>query len=117
MTEHPEAIMRFLEMHEKACNFIRERPKEAAQIVADLTQIVDPGFVLDAYRISPKYCSALPPEYVASTMGFVKVLKQLGYIPRIVREDEIFDFRFIRKAHPGPPHYELPSRLSGNDHG
>lgn len=105
--DDPETIMRFLEMHEKACNFIREKPAEAAQIVSRLTEIVDPDFVLEAYGISPKYCSALPPEYVASTMRFVDVLRRMGYISRQVSEEEIFDFRFINKTHPGPAHYDL----------
>ncbi|HTY90926.1 MAG TPA: ABC transporter substrate-binding protein [Methanocella sp.] len=105
--ESPGIIMRFLEMHETACNFIREKPEEAAEIVAKLTEIVDPEFVLEAYRISPKYCSALSPEYVSSTMRFVDVLLRMDYISRPVSEEEIFDFRFIRKAHPGPAHYNL----------
>lgn len=105
--DSPDIIMKFLEMHERACNFIREKPAEASKIVAGLTEIVDPEFVQEAYRISPKYCSALSPEYVASTMRFVDVLRRMGYISRPVREEEIFDFRFIRKAHPGPPHYDL----------
>jgi len=100
-----DTILAFLKLHEKACNFIREKPKEAAAIVAKLTEIVDEDFVLEAYRISPKYCSALSPEYVASTMGFVKVLKNLGYINRLIGEDEIFDYRFIKKVHPDKPHY------------
>lgn len=104
--ENEGTILEFLRLHERACNFIREKPEEAAAIVAKLTEIVDEGFVLEAYRISPKYCSALSPEYVASTMGFVKVLKQLGYIDRLVGEDEIFDFTFIKKVHPGEPHYQ-----------
>jgi NitT/TauT family transport system substrate-binding protein len=103
--ENEDTILEFLRLHEKACNFIREKPKEAAAIVAKLTEIVDADFVLEAYRISPKYCSALSPEYVASTMGFVKVLKQLGYVDRLVGEDEIFDFSFIKKVHPEKPHY------------
>jgi NitT/TauT family transport system substrate-binding protein len=98
-------------MHEKACNYIREKPKEAAQIVAKLTEIVEPEFVLDAYKISPKYCSALSPEYVASTMGFVKVLQRMGYIPRPVAEGEIFDFRLIEKVHPEAAHYGEPLNL------
>lgn len=110
LTQYPETIIRFLEMHERACNFIREKPEEAARIVAGLTQIVDADFVLEAYKISPKYCAALSREYVASTMGFVKVLKELGYIPRPVAEDEIFDYRFIKKVHQGPPHYNLPTK-------
>ena len=100
-----DTILAFLKLHEKACNFIREKPEEAATIVAGLTEIVDKDFVLEAYRISPKYCSALSPEYVASTMGFVKVLKNLGYINRLIGEDEIFDHRFIKKVHPDKPHY------------
>jgi NitT/TauT family transport system substrate-binding protein len=105
MLGHPETIIPFLEMHEKASNFIREKPEKAAEIVAGLTKIVEPGFVLEAYRISPKYCSALSPEYVASTMGFEKALERLGYISRHVAESEIFDFRFIKKVHPEPAHY------------
>jgi len=108
-----DTILTFLKLHEKACNFIRKKPGEAAEIVSKLTEIVDKGFVLEAYKISPKYCAALPPEYVASTMGFVKVLNELGYISRPVSEDEIFDFRFIKKVHRGPPHYDLPSPISG----
>jgi len=111
LMEDPDTIVHFLEMHEKASNFIRDRPREAAEIVAKLTQIVDPDFVLEAYRISPKYCSALSPEYVESTMGFVKVLKKLGYISRLVEKDEIFDLRFIEKVHPGPPHYDQKANL------
>jgi NitT/TauT family transport system substrate-binding protein len=98
-------ILRFLEAHERACNFIRERPVEAARIVARLTGIVDEGFVLEAYRISPRYCAALSPEFVESTMGFVGALKGLGYISRTVSKDEIFDFRFIERVHPARPHY------------
>ncbi|MDI6897892.1 ABC transporter substrate-binding protein [Methanocella conradii] len=102
-----DAILRFLEAHERACNFIRERPAEAARIVARLTGIVDEGFVLEAYRISPKYCAALSPEYIESTMGFVEALKGLGYISRSVSKDEIFDTRFIEKTHPERPHYGM----------
>lgn len=102
-----DTILTFLKLHEKACNFIRKKPGEAAEIVSRLTEIVDREFVLEAYRISPKYCSALSPEYVASTMGFVKVLRQLGYISRPVAEGEIFDYRFIKKVHPKKPHYNI----------
>ncbi len=108
--EYEDTILAFLKLHEKAGNFIREKPREAAEIVAKLTRIVDPGFVLEAYKISPKYCSALSPEYVASTMGFVKVLRRMGYIARPVTEDEIFDARLIHKVHPGPPHYDLTAQ-------
>ncbi len=98
-------ILRFLEAHERACNFIRGRPVEAARIVAGLTGIVDEGFVLEAYRISPRYCAALSQEFIESTMGFVGALRGLGYISRAVSKEEIFDSRFIERVHPERPHY------------
>lgn len=100
-----DTILRFLEAHERACSFIRERPEDAAKIVAGLTGIVDEGFVLEAYRISPKYCAALSPEYIESTMGFVEALKGLGYISRSVSKEEIFDTRLIERVHSARPHY------------
>jgi NitT/TauT family transport system substrate-binding protein len=68
--------------------------------------MVDPDFVLETYRISPKYCAALPREYVDSTMKFVRTLKALGYISRPISEDEIFDRSLIAAVHPGPHHYD-----------
>jgi NitT/TauT family transport system substrate-binding protein len=108
LMQHPDLILRFLEMHEKANNFIRAKPVEAARMVSKLTGIVDAGFVLEAYRVSPKYCAALSSEFVESTMAFVPVLHRLKYISREIPESEIFEHRFINKIHAGKPHYDLP---------
>lgn len=105
LMQYPEIIEKFLEQHERACNFIRLDPRCAAEIVSKLTGIVDPEFVEEAYRISPKYCASLSKEYVQSTLGFVKALKDMGYIDHQVTEGEIFDHRFIEKVHPEKPHY------------
>jgi NitT/TauT family transport system substrate-binding protein len=67
--------------------------------------MVDPAFVLAAYRISPNYCAALPPEYIASTMQFAQTLHALGYTSRQVTQNEIFDTGCIGSVHPGPHHY------------
>jgi NitT/TauT family transport system substrate-binding protein len=67
--------------------------------------MVDEEFVLEAYRISPKYCAALPPEYIASTIRFVYTLNALGYTSRPVGQDEIFDRSLIDAVHKGPHHY------------
>jgi NitT/TauT family transport system substrate-binding protein len=67
--------------------------------------MVDPAFVLETYRISPKYCAALPPEYIASTMKFARTLHALGYTSHLVREDECFEQSLIETVHPGPHHY------------
>lgn len=100
----PDAVLSFLESHEKASEYIRKNPADAAKIVSDLTGIVDVNFVLDAYRISPKYCAALSPKFVSSTMAFVPVLHRLNYITRCLSENEIFEYSFIKKTHKGAPH-------------
>ncbi len=107
MAQAPDMILRFLEMHEKASNFIRTNPLEAARIVSKLIGIVDESFVLEAYKISPKYCAALSREFVSSTMAFVPVLYRLKYISRKISESEIFEYSFINKIHKEQPHYNL----------
>lgn len=106
LMKDPDIIMRFLKLHEKASNFIRKEPGKAARMVSALTGIVDEDFVLDAYGISPKYCSMLSSGFVSSTMDFVPVLHRLKYISRIISRDEIFDFSFINIVHKEPQHYD-----------
>jgi NitT/TauT family transport system substrate-binding protein len=106
LMEHPDVILKFLELHEKACNYIRKEPRQAAKMVSDLTGIVDERFVADAYSISPKYCAALSSGFVASTMSFVPVLHRLKYISRKISENEIFEYSFIRQVHKESPHYD-----------
>lgn len=101
----PDTIKDFLELHEKACNFIREYPGGAARIVSRLTGIVDEDFVIESYRISPKYCASLSHDFVDSTMAFLPVLHRLKYISRELSENEIFIRAIIDKVHKGPSHY------------
>jgi NitT/TauT family transport system substrate-binding protein len=105
MLKNRDLLTRFLTAHEAACEWIRSDPAACARIVAGTTGMVDPGFVLETYRISPKYCAALPPEYIASTMKFAQTLHTLGYISRLIREDECFERSLIEIVHPGPHHY------------
>jgi NitT/TauT family transport system substrate-binding protein len=105
MLEQKELLFQFLSAHEEACEQIRHDPQSAASIVARTTGMVDASFVMDTYRISPKYCSALPPEYVSSTLKFVRTLHELGYISHPVGEHAIFDQSLIRKTHPECHHY------------
>jgi NitT/TauT family transport system substrate-binding protein len=107
MLEVKDPLLRFLAAHEEACEWIRHDPDACARSVAATTGMVDEKFVMDMYRISPKYCAALPPEYIASAMKFVPALHELGYIPRLVREEEIFDRSLIEQVHTGPHHYNV----------
>lgn len=105
MLENNDLLLMFLSAHEEACEQIRHDPRSAARIVATTTGMVDEDFVLDTYRISPKYCSALPPEYIFSTMRFAHTLHKLGYISHPVSEEAIFEQSLIRTIHPGNHHY------------
>jgi len=105
MLEKRDVLAGFLLAHEAACEMIRHEPRTAAKTVAEITGMVDPDFVLETFRISPKYCASLPEGYVASTMKFVETLQSLGYILRAVQENEIFDRSLIDAVHPGPHHY------------
>lgn len=110
LMQSPDVILDFLKLHEKASNFIRAKPKEAAKIVSKLTGIVDEEFVMSAYMVSPKYCASLSSEFVHSTMAFMPVLHRLKYISRELSVKEIFEFGFINKIHKEPPHYNLNMR-------
>jgi NitT/TauT family transport system substrate-binding protein len=101
-----DLLTRFLSAHEAACELIRHDPAAAAAVVAKTTGMVDADFVMETYRISPKYCAALPPEYIRSTMKFVRTLQAFGYISRPISESEIFDQSLIGAVHPGPHHYD-----------
>ncbi len=106
MARQKETAEKFLILHEEASSFLRYHPSEAAGLISGYVGFVDEEFVLDTLKVSPKYCSQVTAEYIASTMEFVKVLRRLGYIKREMSEEEIFDLTLIRAVHPGPGHYE-----------
>lgn len=103
---HPEFIMDFLKAHENASNLIRSEPDSAAEIASNEIGVLSKDFVLKTYNISPKYCASIPEEYIKSTLKFIPVLKNLGYINGDLKEEDIFDTRFIEEVHPEHPHYD-----------
>ncbi|MBI5680204.1 MAG: ABC transporter substrate-binding protein [Methanobacterium sp.] len=101
----PEFITNFLKAHEDACNLIRLHPEKAAEKALKEIEIIDKDFVLDTYKISPKYCASIPKEYIESALKFIPVLRSLGYMKKNLKEKDIFDTEFIEKIHPEPAHY------------
>ncbi len=95
----------FLRLHEDASNLIRDDPERAARIVSELVEVVDSDFILQTYRVSPRYCAGLPREYIDSTMAFVPVLRNLGYVGNKLDEGDVFDRTVIEQVHPGKHHY------------
>jgi len=114
MLSRRDLLTKFLLTHEAACEWIRRDPHTCAEIVAQTIGMVDPAFVLETYRISPKYCAALPPEYIESTMKFAKTLYALGYTSRMVHKDECFERSLIKTVHIGSHHYSDGITLAGS---
>jgi NitT/TauT family transport system substrate-binding protein len=102
---HKELVEKFLILHEEATALIRKNPRKAAQRISDLVGFIDPDFVLETLRVSPKYCSRLTQEYISATMEFAATLRRLGYTSRDVSASEIFDTSLITKIHPEKDHY------------
>jgi NitT/TauT family transport system substrate-binding protein len=98
-------LRQFLEVHEQASELLRNDPVGASRDIAGLVGVVDADFVEETLAVSPRYCSKLTAGYVASTMLFVKALRERGYVKRVLSEGEIFDRSVIDKVHPGADHY------------
>jgi NitT/TauT family transport system substrate-binding protein len=103
--EDEEFILSFIKAHEEACNLIRNQPELAAQTAAGEMGVVDKGFVLNTYNISPRYCAKIPEEYIKSTMDFLPVLKKLGYMNTDLKPEDIFELKYINQVHREPAHY------------
>jgi NitT/TauT family transport system substrate-binding protein len=98
-------IISFLKAHENASNLIRKQPEIAAGIASHEMGIVDKEFVLKTYQISPRYCAKLSAEYIMSTMEFIPILKELGYMNHDLKVDDIFYLNFIEETHKEDAHY------------
>ena len=101
----PEIVLKFLNHNKEASSMLRNYPRKAAKIIATTFEILTENYVSAVLGISPKYCIALSEGYIKSTMDFVKTLKDLGYIKKDLRIDDIFNFKFVREIHPEPEHY------------
>ncbi len=100
-----ESIRDFLVSHKRAAEVLRLETAAVSQVIAQILGVVDEEFVFSTLNVSPRYCAALTDEYILCTMKLTERLRDLGYIERSVRENEIFDLSLIREVHPEPDHY------------
>lgn len=100
-----DIVRRFLELHEEASTTLRSNPAGASRTIASFVGVVDEEFVRETLAISPRYCSQLTADYIASTMDFVRSLRRMGYVKKELTREEIFDQTLIDEVHPGPDHY------------
>ena len=103
--KEPEIVLKFLNYNKDASLMLRESPTKAAEIISTTFEILTENYVTAVLEISPKYCIALSEGYVKSTMEFVRTLKDLGYMKKELRINDIFDFKFIQEVHPESEHY------------
>jgi NitT/TauT family transport system substrate-binding protein len=103
--DSPDIIEGFLRLHEDATNLIRTSPGEGGRIVSKTMGVVSKEFVLQVYKVSPRYCASISDEFIDSTLKFVPVLKELDYIAQTLTKEDIFDLQFIERVHPEAPHY------------
>ncbi len=101
----PKLILKFLEHHKKASFLLRNLPLRAAEIISKTFVMVKKEYVSSILQISPKYCIALSEDYINSTMEFMKILNETGYIKSELKIKDIFDFTFVNKVHPEKEHY------------
>ena len=103
--KQPNLIIKFLDHHKRASYLLRNSPSVAAEKIAKTFGIVDRNYAEAVLKISPKYCIALSEDYVNTTMSFLRILKDLGYIERNLTRLDIFSTDFVQKVHPEADHY------------
>ncbi len=111
VSDNPDVVRDFLLIHEEACNLMRLEPKQAAKLAVKEIGLVGIDFLNQVFRVSPKYCASLPSEYIESTLAFVPVLKEMGYISQPMTQKDIFNTKIIEKVHREPHHYGDPGKL------
>ena len=102
---HPKLIIKFLNHHKKASYLLRNSQSLAAEKISKSFEIIDKNYAESVLKISPKYCISLSEEYVNTTMDFVKILYELGYIKKKISINDIFITNFVQKVHPEKDHY------------
>jgi len=60
-----------------------------SMVISELVEMVDSDFIMQTYRVSPRYCAGLPREYIDSTMAFVPVLRNLGFVKNKLDESDV----------------------------
>jgi NitT/TauT family transport system substrate-binding protein len=100
-----EELKTFIRLHEDMSNLIIKSPRRAAETVAEVVGLVESDFVLEVIKLSPHYCASLPREYIQSTLKFVPVMLELGYLSKPLSEEDVFYTGIIKEIHQENNHY------------
>lgn len=95
--EHPEIVEQIVKTHIKATEYNKAHMDEAAQIFANKTT-EDLGTVKDSLKEWDGAWITDPALIEDSAVNYSKVQYELGYIPKSLTKEEIFDTSFYEKA-------------------
>lgn len=87
---HTRELKEFLHQHALATELLIRNPEKASRIIAKSIDLLSEDVILKILKLSPRYVAELVPEFIQSTMSFVRAMRRLGYIPRDVSREEIF---------------------------
>ena len=91
--EHPDQLRKFLKVHVEATEYLNSHENESASIVAR-TLGTDPEIEKRAFQ-NMKFIAVPTSSFIDNVMKFVEIQKQLGYIKKDLKKDDIFDLNYL----------------------
>ncbi|MBC7101245.1 ABC transporter substrate-binding protein [Methanothermobacter tenebrarum] len=91
--EHPDQLRRFLKVHVEATEYLNTHKNESASIVAEALG-TDPAVEKRAFQ-NMKFIAVPTSSFIDNVMKFVGIEKQLGYIKKDLKKDDIFDLKYL----------------------
>ena len=91
--EHPDQLRKFLKVHVEATEYLNTHKNESASIVAEALG-TDPAVEKRAFQ-NMKFIAVPTSSFIDNVMKFVGIEKQLGYIKKDLKKDDIFDLKYL----------------------
>ena len=91
--EHPDQLRKFLKIHVEATEYLNSHKDESASIVAK-TLGTDPEVEKRAFQ-NMKFLAVPTGSSIDNVLKFVEIEKQLGYIKKDLKRDDIFNLEYL----------------------
>ncbi|BDH79545.1 MAG TPA: ABC transporter substrate-binding protein [Methanothermobacter sp.] len=91
--EHPDQLRKFLKIHVEATEYLNSHKDESASIVAK-TLGTDPEVEKRAFQ-NMKFLAVPTGSFIDNVLKFVEIEKQLGYIKKDLKRDDIFNLEYL----------------------
>ncbi|NLO78411.1 MAG: ABC transporter substrate-binding protein [Methanomicrobiales archaeon] len=94
---HPDMVVQIIKTHIKGSEFSTANIDEASQIYYNMNK-VEIAVIKDSFATWDGRLITDPSIIIPSVVSYTKIQADLGYIPRPMTADEIFDVSFYQKA-------------------